>query len=841
MSLSHTIGIGFLVLAFPTTLMAQTSCGSIYGVDFFAEPFSNPIEDCAAPFGPEELNPDIRLLIDGAPLVAGESYPLAGTSVSLTYEGTVGNAVGVRAYRHDGSDYEEVFRSRFRPPYTLTFPDPGTYTLVVTDEIFVPSLLPTGDRWFSWLVPTAHAYTYVPPIALRLTITVTAPPTGASSVLFLPGIMGTRLYEESSECDSETTVQERWLSRDECDHLRLMTNLIGQSKYPLYTKSGSVIDETYGLNLYKTFIDTLTEWKDTGFIADHAIVPYDWRLSLEDILRTSENADGRIVYDVTTPYTESYLYKSFARLVETSKSGRVTIVTHSNGGLLAKFFLETLRMNNDPLVDKVDNIVMIAAPQVGTPDALVGLLHGTEINFVLKQATTRTLLNTMPFIYHLLPHARYFSGPGSSVTTPVITFEPGTSTAAWIRTYGTEIDTRDEMLAFLSKNSGRPAPEADDLLNPAVVDEALFGYKNTVETALENWEPGPNTRLYQVAGAGIDTPIQLSYFTDRECVGRNPIRLFECSAFAAKLGYRVNMVVDGDGTVVLPSGLSLSESEKVNRRWIDLKKYNNEGVLRLTNKNRVHKDIIEIEPLVEYIGDILNDSVKVSYEYLSAVPPMYPDTDRLAFTLHSPLEMTLETPGGARLSSTTETLPGGVYRRYGEIQYISLPAGETDFVLRLTGTAFGSFTLESEQINGTRLAKRNTYSAIPTTAGTSVELQYTKDSDFDSLVLKVDYDNNGAVDVTYNTSGIVQDRTTYEDLQAAINSLGLKKNLKSPLLVLAKTAAALDQKSAINPKNRRAEIAILQVIRNTLSLYAQRGLIPQEQKKLIDEITKKLE
>lgn len=57
---------------------------------------------------------------------------------------------------------------------------------------------------------------------------------------------------------------------------------------------------------------------------------------------------------------------------------------------------------------------MVAAPQVGTPDALIGLLHGSEIDplgplgSIVSQETTRKLLNTMPFAYHLLPNSRYF-------------------------------------------------------------------------------------------------------------------------------------------------------------------------------------------------------------------------------------------------------------------------------------------------------------------------------------------------------------------------------------------------------------------------------------------------
>ena len=336
------------------------------------------------------------------------------------------------------------------PPLTL-----GTYVLVIK----VYPIYPTNawQKFFDYLIPTAYAET---PNTYTLTFTLvnTAPaPTGASSVLFLPGIMGSRLYENSSDCGGSGE-QERWFSTNNCNQLRLLTNYTGKSINPIYTKAGesSVIDATHlvvDFPLYRTFLQSLADWKHDGVIADYAAVPYDWRLRLDDLLKAKrDSSTGKVTYDIANTFEESYLYQTLKDLVAHSKSGKVTIVAHSNGGLLAKTLLATLAAKHDPLIDKIDTVILVAVPQSGTPDALVGMLQGEDIGpagLVVSQQTARQLMNTMPFAHHLLPNQSYFSGSGVTVTTPVIRFVTGTATAPWVNTYGPAITDANTMQSFL--------------------------------------------------------------------------------------------------------------------------------------------------------------------------------------------------------------------------------------------------------------------------------------------------------------------------------------------------------------------------------------------------------
>ena len=87
------------------------------------------------------------------------------------------------------------------------------------------------------------------------------------------------------------------------------------------------------------------EMVGAGIINEWKALPYDWRLALEDMLASGKkigekNGEDNISYlDATsTPY----IFQELERLAETSDTGKVTIITHSNGGLVAKYLLRQL-------------------------------------------------------------------------------------------------------------------------------------------------------------------------------------------------------------------------------------------------------------------------------------------------------------------------------------------------------------------------------------------------------------------------------------------------------------------------------------------------------------------
>lgn len=671
----------------------------------------------------------------------------------------------------------------------------------------------------------------------------TATSTGASSVLFLPGIMGSHLYEQGQQCDDFGTEQQRWFSMNDCEQLRLLTDSEGESINDIYTKasSDSVIDEVLGQKLYKSFFIQLANWKAEGKINDYALVPYDWRLRLDDLLKAKVDPDtGEIRPNPSGTIEEGYLYQTLENLAASSSNGKVTVIAHSNGGLLAKTLLATLQEINDPLLSKVDNLILVASPQVGTPDTIMGMLHGSEIGLagtVVSEQTSRTLLNTMPFAFHLLPNESYFESTGVTVDSPVITFEQGTVTTPWINRFGQTISNATSMEAFMTIDSGRIRPETADLTKPEVVPKYLFdNYTKEIDELMNTWVPPQTMQVKEIAGVGVETLSGLEYFTDTECISRNFLLLFKCTAYGPKLGMRPVHSIDGDATVVAPSALAISGTfPNLDRRWLNLQKYNEQNI------DRHHKDIFEVEDINNFIFNTLFATSSQSYIYLTNAPANIIDGERLTFTLHSPLDL-IVTDSRGTLSSTTETIDGGIYRRYGEIQYISLPDNGVPVTVKLNGEATGSFTLEVATFNGSELGERHIYSAIPSSTSTKATLVIDTDLPIDKAPLTVDYDGNGTSEIIYDTNGEVVPIITYTTLIDTITALPIKSLYKKLLLENAKVAQQYDLKSRTNVKYKKLELLALEVLKQQVLLYERSKILTQNQRqeliKIIDELKK---
>ena len=667
------------------------------------------------------------------------------------------------------------------------------------------------------------------------TATSTPPAKGASSILFLPGIMGSRLYEESAECGNGTvTEKQRWFSTDECSQLRLRTDFTGQSLNSLYTKPGdsSIIDNIFLVSpLYGGFLKRLAKEKAGGTIVDYRAIPYDWRLKLEDILKTRE-VNGKIVLDNAGTYKDSYIYHSLQELVTSSKSGKVTIVTHSNGGLLAKLLLLEMKAHNDPLLDKIDNLILVAVPQNGTPDAVVSILHGAELGggFIINQDVSRQIVNTTPFSHQLLPTEKYFSG-STSVQTPVIKIEPGTQTDAWRTQFGSEINTKVGLYNFLSKDSGRAKPAHDDLLHPEVVDNFLLHYADTTHVAQSSFTPPSTMKVAQVAGVGASTLASITYFTDKECTSRSIFSFFQCTGYRDKLGSRVLYTNDGDGTVVVPSALAMSDSGQTKRVWVNLDKYND---LRLINT--VHSSILEVPDIQDFIFNTVEATTSRTYTYLGAQAVTPVQGERLVFQLHSPLDMWVSTQTGV-VSSSTQGVKGAFYRRIGELQYIEVPASERSVQVHMLGQKTGSFTLDTERWTGTTLGEHASYVAVPTATGTKVTVDVA--TSLAGAVLKLDREGDGVIDAEMNTGGqlTVKPVVTYSLLVSTIEKLALQKSLKQRLLTLVKSAEYVGNITPSKLIYRKLEDALLDAASDLIRLYTnKRYITATDSKTLLDMV-----
>ena len=632
-----------------------------------------------------------------------------------------------------------------------------------------------------------------------------SPPVPAeccSSVLFLPGIMGSRLYEDG---------EKRWEPSGEEDVQALYLDAEGKS-ISADTTAAEVIDEIpiTGGNIYKSFLADLAAASSTGAIAGYAVIPYDWRLSIPDIL-----ADGDLEETLRT-------------LAASSQTGKVAIVAHSNGGLLTKALVSALGAEASGLIDQ---LILVGVPQLGTPQAVGALLHGYDTGLpfdwfplTLSPERARDFAKNAPFAYHLLPHSDYYSNAGASITTPLVVFETGEATQAFIDAYGMVVGNADELRGFLLGTEGRAAPAYDDLEHPSLGNTALLSYAETLQQEIgSSWQAPEGITVHQIAGIGEDTLAGITYKTVRECT-RFILASKICLAYENKLSYTPETVIDGDGTVVVPSALAMSDSaENVRRWWMDLKNNNKDNdrrwIFRLD-----HGDIFEVSELRAFIFDNLLTSATDSLpEYVSNLAPEFTAENRLRFVLHSPLALSVTDSESNEINETVSTILGATYTRYGEVQVITIPV-DANPTVTLIGVDDGSFTLEIEEYEGDTQVAYSAFSGIPSSANTLATMSFPDGTIQNAEELTVDYDGDGIIDFTLapeDGEEITLDEPSLTTLLAAlkeiVGGMDIKDKLKKNLL---KKIENLEKKIE---KKKEKNAKILAKLENKITKQEEKG------------------
>lgn len=580
--------------------------------------------------------------------------------------------------------------------------------------------------------------------------------TGLSSVLFLPGFEGSRLYKPDYN-GGTTNLWEPNGNTEEVQNL-LMNPDGTATREDIYTKD--VIDNAYlpviG-NIYKSFISQLYSMKNTDHIInDYSVTPYDWRLSLEDILNNGDKTDdGKIYYSGILGQTATpYIIKELKRMASTSKTGKVTIIAHSNGGLVTKALINKL---GDEASVLIDNIIFVGVPQAGTPQAVGGMLHGFDqalpkdyLSFLgISKLVIRELGQNMPSSYNLLPSSPYFT----YVDDPVITFDNSEMLTPWRSKYGAVIHSSETMHSFLTDQSRTMMPTSKAIYSPPVLNEPLLNKAESLHGIIDNWVPPSGVKLTEIAGWGEDTLKTIEYYQGIKSNCNFPIIASFCST-SPVLEYRPKTVLDGDGTVLTPSALWTPESNNVKRYWLDLLAYNSSGILGSTI-NRSHAGILEVPQLRDFIKNIITNDTDSLPEFILTSAPQNPNPEsRLHFILHSPLSLDLYDDQGNHtgISESTnipeENIPGSSYKTFGEVKYISVP-NSNKLHLSMNGYESGSFTLDIEETKGDTIINTTSFAAVPTSPDTIVTLDIPKDGGIADLSpLSVDGNGDGVSDLT---------------------------------------------------------------------------------------------
>jgi hypothetical protein len=184
------------------------------------------------------------------------------------------------------------------------------------------------------------------------------------NVIFIPGIMGSVLKLNDSTL---------WpvLFPSAVREISLDKNPEILDAEPLLTFEG-----------IKRFYSVINEWLDSNYPGKYDFFEYDWRHNL-----LTEN--------------------TFNRLADRIKDN-TTIVAHSMGGLLTYLFVNWCKEEKPNLFKKIKNVITIATPWRGSPDALWRLYYGEPHPSPMFPFTSanvmREVSSTFPSVYQLLPH-----------------------------------------------------------------------------------------------------------------------------------------------------------------------------------------------------------------------------------------------------------------------------------------------------------------------------------------------------------------------------------------------------------------------------------------------------
>lgn len=601
-----------------------------------------------------------------------------------------------------------------------------------------------------------------------------------SNVLFLPGFEASRLFSTDG---GETRLWEPPAINGDAAAQQLIMQPDGSStRSDIYARG--ILDQAYVVgkgNVYYSFIKEMNMLASTSKINAWKPIAYDWRLSVEDILDSgSESAIG-ISYLTAT--STPYIMQELHHLAQTSRTGKVTIIAHSNGGILAKMMMH--KLGPTITAQLIDKVILVASPQVGTPQGMAGMLHGHDqalpvawLPTALSGPVARAMGDTMPGAYGLLPSAPYFT----YADDPVVTFSTSTL-PAWATEYGDVIHSQERLHKFLADpNSFRTDPLSDVLEYPTKLNGTLLIDAERIHSMIDGWTPPPGVQVIQIAGWGVPTTVKGIEYAN----SANPFCTIMCESH---LTISASTTIDGDGTVVVPSALWVANSESVTNYWFNLEKYN--SVRDRVADGRLftvkHANIFEPVQLLKFISDIILTSQQPlsDYEYLNSDSPPSSKT-RLRYGLHSPLTLNLYDDLGRHtgVSTTTgeivEDIPGTYYTEFGDVKYVFADADAPMHVV-MSGYDTGTFTLNVDQYQGDTPTGSVSFTDVPTTPQTVVTMDVQSDV---TTVSPLSIDTGaGAIDTYVAPDGeSLSIEQLMVNLTTAIQHLDVKDKLKTQLL-----------------------------------------------------------
>ena len=194
---------------------------------------------------------------------------------------------------------------------------------------------------------------------------------------------------------------------------------------------------------------------------------------------------------------------------------------------MAKALLKKLQDDKDAevsdLIDKVDVLILVGVPQIGTAKTVPTVLHGYDEDilrgFLLSASEAREFGRNMPAALGLLPSREYINRVSSSPVTFLDNAIPYGASTQLVQAYGSAIDSYQEYKDFLFGSEGRTNPPIDQINLPINLSQSLFADAESLHDDLDALTPPASLRVIEIAGWGQDTLASFEYYPKSVCSG----------------------------------------------------------------------------------------------------------------------------------------------------------------------------------------------------------------------------------------------------------------------------------------------------------------------------------
>jgi pimeloyl-ACP methyl ester carboxylesterase len=624
-----------------------------------------------------------------------------------------------------------------------------------------------------------------------------------SSILFIPGLEASRLYRSESAPVIGATINRLWEPNRNTDVTKLYLDQDGKSIDPsIY--SGEPIDRALGvLGVYGRFMSFLDDLAKKGTVNEWKAFGYDWRKPVSEVVAGNERRLATATSDPS--FTNESLIDTVYDLASRSKTNKVTLIVHSNGGLVAKYLVKTLMdIGKESLIDSV---ISVAVPYLGTPQALLGLLHGGDqsiaYGLIVKESFARLLGVNMPSAYSLLPSREYFK----NIFSPTVAFASTTIIGINNGRYSENINSFDEQSAFVTNsNNGRLEASSTDTLLAIKGNSFLMNAADVLHSILDPFTWPVTISRYAVVGWNRITAQGLSYLEKQKCL--QSFFGMTCSAKPVHEKIVTNM---GDGTVLAPSA-SYNSGTVVS---VDLKEES-----KREKRGISHVNILEASTTIETIKRIIfagssdgqssSSTTVLSSEELLQLPagakfgqPDYSSEPTfLVISTHSPVDLHIYDSDGNHTGSVP--VPSGtedIYQAYetdipgsdyslsesddGVDTYIYVPDDGEKYSVVINGTGVGEFTMDVERRRGSSVLEDIGYPSMSVTPLMTASSSIISGGFSDNMPagvsmiplasstapLNIDVDGDGTRDISVTANSQFDPITYLESIKKAVYTL----------------------------------------------------------------------